>query len=65
MKGFSHRDLKPENILLDSNYNIKIVDFGFSKKMSGRDETGFNRSFVGTPGYQAPEILNHQRYQGQ
>lgn len=26
--GFAHRDLKPENILLDSEQNLKIVDFG-------------------------------------
>ena len=63
-KGFSHRDLKPENILLDAAFNIKIADFGFACKIDGRDESGFNKSVVGTPGYMAPEILAHKPYQG-
>jgi len=34
----SHRDLKPENLLFDRNYELKLVDFGLSKKNTGGSE---------------------------
>jgi serine/threonine protein kinase len=30
-KYIVHRDLKSENIMLDKYYNIRVIDFGFSK----------------------------------
>ena len=54
--GASHRDLKPENILLDSNFNVKIADFGFAAPIEGRTSTGYLYSYLGTHNYMAPEI---------
>jgi len=30
-----HRDIRPENILIDKNENVKIIDFGFGKRLDG------------------------------
>lgn len=62
--GIAHRDLKCENILLDANYNIKIVDFGFVKPIESEENEGWMRSYIGTLGFMAPEILSKKPYQG-
>jgi serine/threonine protein kinase len=64
-KGNAHRDLKPENILLDSEYNVKIIDFGFTCNITGRQGSGYNQTGVGTPGYMGPEILRKDAYYAQ
>ena len=48
-----HRDLKPENCLLDSNDQLRIIDFGLSK-MASHEEVG--QLLLGTPYFMAPEV---------
>lgn len=64
-KNIVHRDLKPENLLLRRRprhagdaVEVKIIDFGLSKSM----EEPVARSFLGTRGYLAPEMLQRRDY---
>lgn len=58
--GICHRDLKPENFLFSDkseDAELKIIDFGLSKKFSKSEDIQHMHTIVGTPLYVAPEVL--------
>ena len=56
-----HRDIKLENVMIDSNNNVKIIDFGFSITIPKDKKLSI---FCGTPSYMAPEIIKRAPYSG-
>ncbi|XVF77619.1 hypothetical protein PTKIN_Ptkin14bG0060600 [Pterospermum kingtungense] len=51
-----HRDIKTGNVLLDSNFNVKLGDFGLARLMD--HEVGPRTTcLAGTLGYMAPEYV--------
>ena len=52
--GISHGDIKLSNIMLSSNFNLKLIDFGFSKNI----KDGLISEITGSRFYNAPEMFS-------
>lgn len=58
-RGILHRDLKPGNILFDETGKAYVSDFGLAKFLDADATLTTSRAVLGTPGYLAPELLEH------
>ena len=55
-----HRDIKTTNIFLKKNHEIRIGDFGITKRLPLKRD--YLTELIGTPCYLSPELLKDQKY---
>jgi len=55
-----HRDMKPQNIFLTKNDDLRIGDFGISKRLGNKKAVV--EQTMGTPYYLSPEICTERLY---
>jgi serine/threonine protein kinase len=63
--GIVHRCLVSSYFLVDDKYNLRLINYGFSAPIQGRDGAGLLMTMVGGYGSMAPEIWAGQAYEGE
>lgn len=61
-KGIVHRDVKPANCVISADGQVKLMDFGISRKV--KDEEAARKSLEGSPAYIAPEVIAGKEVDG-